>query len=186
MAERRRAECGYGGDEERRTMSKRRTWRQEMNEAIRRSEQLDILETFSPPRVTETMRKIGELNNGKAIDLTMVDPDDGLPWDLSTRKKRDKLWKIIREEKPRLVIGSPPCTPFSSLQNLTKHRLSREKQEKKEKKTEYGNRTHENDVPNLPVSGGKRKIVPPRASLVGIIMVAEGNNEHRQHAGGEL
>ena len=39
-----------------------------------------ITELYSPPRVT-TMAERFKLILGLALDLTTIDPDDGLPWD---------------------------------------------------------------------------------------------------------
>ena len=46
-----------------------------------------------------------------------MDPDDGLPWDLSSPVKVARLEKLIRAYEPFLVIVSPPCTPSSTLAN---------------------------------------------------------------------
>ena len=61
-----------------------------MNRAIRSSERLDILEAFSPPRVTANMKNSEGLNEGTAVDLTMLDPEDDLFWDLSSKKKEEE------------------------------------------------------------------------------------------------
>ena len=69
------------------------------------------------------MRKYGgrRLKPGWALDPTVVDPFDGEPWDLSQPKNIARLKKFIREGQPYVVIGSPPCTEFSSLKNFMKH-----------------------------------------------------------------
>ena len=38
--------------------------------------------------------------------------------DLSTKKDQDKLMALLDREDPELVVGSPPCTVFSMLQQL--------------------------------------------------------------------
>lgn len=53
-----------------------------------------------------------------AFDLTIND-DDGEAWDLSRARKRRRLWSLMKQRKPLVIIGSPPCTCFSSLQNLS-------------------------------------------------------------------
>ena len=73
-----------------------------------------VSEIFSPPRVTKVANKIG-LKPGFALDLTENDPVDGLPWDFSKQEKRERALNTLREEKPYLLVGSPPCTVFSSL-----------------------------------------------------------------------
>ena len=57
---------------------------------------------------------------GFALDLTVVDPDDGLPWDFSKSGKREKARQMRRRQKPYMLIGSPMCTAFSTLQALNR------------------------------------------------------------------
>ena len=59
---------------------------------------------------------------GWSLDLTLNDPETGRPWDFSLHQVREKVRKMIRDTKPFLVICSPPCTMFSSLQNLSKNK----------------------------------------------------------------
>ena len=40
-------------------------------------------------------------------------------WDFRLETSRTKAWNYIKKFKPRLIIGSPMCTMFSSLQNFT-------------------------------------------------------------------
>jgi len=61
---------------------------------------------------------------GYALVLTTVDPADGLPWDFSLRKKRIRARKLIREQRPYLVIGSPQCKGFCTWQRLNEARHS--------------------------------------------------------------
>ena len=77
-----------------------------------------VSEVYSPPRVRALA---GELKQymcaqGLALDLTTVDPDDGQPWDLSRKDKRDQAKKKLHEQGPALLIGTPMCTPFTVLQ----------------------------------------------------------------------
>ena len=50
---------------------------------------------------------------GTSFDLT-----NG--WDFSKDSHRTGAWKLIKEQDPYCIIGSPPCTMFSMLQELTK------------------------------------------------------------------
>ncbi len=43
---------------------------------------------------------------------------DGATWDFQKPQGRKRALDRIRAEEPFLVVGSPPCTMFSSLQNL--------------------------------------------------------------------
>ena len=49
---------------------------------------------------------------GEAMDLTTG-------WDFNLESHRERATKYVEEEKPFVVIGSPPCTPFSQLQTLS-------------------------------------------------------------------
>ena len=46
---------------------------------------------------------------------------DGSGWNFSDRKHQREALKMINELKPYLIIGSPPCTAWSNLQNMMKH-----------------------------------------------------------------
>ena len=79
----------------------------------------DLCELFSPPRVSAAASARG-LRGGWALDVDFIDPVTGSAWDLSEPRTQEKVWKMIRRDKP-LVIGlSPECTLFSALQNLRK------------------------------------------------------------------
>ena len=73
---------------------------------------VDITEMFSPERVNKVARKFG-LVPGSSFDLT-----DG--WDFTKSDHRMKAWAKVRSESPYLIIGSPPCTMFSILQEMNK------------------------------------------------------------------
>ena len=78
----------------------------------------DVSETYSRPRVTVYATLLG-LSPGFASDLAVVDPEDGMPWDSDVPAKRTKALHRVHE-KPKLLTGSPMCTAFSLLQNLSK------------------------------------------------------------------
>ena len=73
----------------------------------------DMSEMFSPERVTAGCRGYG-LEPGQAMDLK-----NGYDVDLAA--DRQKAWESILRDKPMLVIGSPPCTCVSRLQEFNKH-----------------------------------------------------------------
>ena len=56
-------------------------------------------------------RKMG-LHAGSAMDLRTG-------FDFTCRNDRERVKKRIKEEKPRLLVGSPECTMFSTLQQLS-------------------------------------------------------------------
>ena len=75
----------------------------------------DVTEVFSPERVTLACRRF-MLRPGSAMDLRT-----GFDFDKLSDRQRARA--IIREECPWLLVGSPPCTPFSLLQrmNVSRH-----------------------------------------------------------------
>ena len=80
----------------------------------------DIAEVFSPPRVT-AMAGTMELKAGVALDLRTADAE-GRRWDFDDPEVCRRALDLVRATKPRLLIGSPDCTAFSNLQNLSKGR----------------------------------------------------------------
>ena len=76
-----------------------------------------ICEAYSPPRMTARAAMHG-LKPGWAYDLTRIDEDDGMPWDLSRPDKQRKVKKRLAEDEPVMLIVSPMCGPFSTLQSV--------------------------------------------------------------------
>ena len=83
-----------------------------------------ILEIYSLPRITKevTQRKWKHIAPGFALDLTVNNPSDGMPWDFSRSSKRRKALALLREQKPYLLIGSPACKAFSTWVPLNRAR----------------------------------------------------------------
>ena len=71
---------------------------------------VDITEVYSPERVGKVWRKYG-LMTGQAMDLLTG-------YDFTKEADRRRAWKEVKENKPFLLIGSPPCTLFSILQEM--------------------------------------------------------------------
>ena len=94
----------------------------------------DVSEVYSNPRIVQeaAIRSYGglQLKPGWSLDLTLNDPMTGEPWDLSKAEVRQRVRKLVIETKPFMLIGSPPCTLFSTLQNLSKGKRDNEKFEK--------------------------------------------------------
>ena len=84
----------------------------------------DITEVYSPPRIGPEVEKIG-LMKGDSFDLT-VKRTDGHPWDFEKRLHRMEAMRKIIKDEPYFVIGSPPCTIWSILQNGNRGRYSEE------------------------------------------------------------
>ena len=91
----------------------------------------DISELLSQPRVTQEAAPRSydgvRLVPGWSLDLTREDPLTGKPWDLAQHAVRERVRKMVRDTAPFLIIGSPPCTMFSSLQKLSKKRRDKAK-----------------------------------------------------------
>ena len=90
--------------------------------AMYRTKGADIVELYSQPRIAQeaAIRKYSgtQLKAGWSLDLTMRDPETGLPWNLSKKEVQEKVRKMVVNDKPFMLVGSPPCTAFSQLQGL--------------------------------------------------------------------
>ena len=87
-----------------------------------------VSEIYSPPRVTRMASSLPSLKvlPGYAFDITTNDPDDGEPWDFDAPAKREKARRLIREQKPLFLVGSPMCTAWCTWQRLNRLRRSPE------------------------------------------------------------
>jgi hypothetical protein len=81
-----------------------------------------VSEIYSPPRVTGLASGLG-LIPGMALDLSAIDPDDGLPWDFNNPEKRRKALHKVFTQRSLLLIGSPMCSAFSQIQSLNWGRM---------------------------------------------------------------
>ena len=90
----------------------------------------DVAEIFSQPRVAAeaTAKTYGKrrITPGRSLDLTMNDPLDGRPWNLSKADKKERLFELMDTTRPYVIIGSPPCTAFPALQYLNESRRNPE------------------------------------------------------------
>ena len=84
----------------------------------------DVSEVYSQPRVTQAAAEYDKdgvnLQPGWSLDLTRADPSTGEAWDLSRQDVQSRVIKLVKTTRPLFLIGSPPCTAFSPLQNLSK------------------------------------------------------------------
>ena len=72
---------------------------------------VDLAEFYSPPRTTAQGEKMG-LKVGEAMDLTTG-------WDFRRPDHRERAREYRRKHRPKLLVGSPMCTMFCLLQNLS-------------------------------------------------------------------
>ena len=106
-----------------------------MNEILAQEVKVMLHEVYSPPRVNQMAERLG-LIPGLSLDLTVNDTD-GQPWDFNVKEKRDKAEALIKNKQALLLIGSPMCTAFSSLQKMNFARMTKEQVDKV---IEYGTR----------------------------------------------
>jgi hypothetical protein len=78
-----------------------------------------VAEFYSPPRVSALAKELPSygIAPGLALDLTVPD-ENGEPWDFSRPSMRIKAEKLLDEQKPTLLIGTPMCTAFSAWQYI--------------------------------------------------------------------
>ena len=70
--------------------------------------------------MTDRARARG-MNGGWSLGLsTQADEMTGRTWDLLKPSDQECSMKLLEDDQPELLIVSPPCTKFSSLQNLNK------------------------------------------------------------------
>ena len=76
----------------------------------------DVAEAYSPARMTKVAERLG-YKPGFALDLTNLD-ENGIVWDLSLKERQEKALELLETMAPWLLIVSPPCTMFSTLQGF--------------------------------------------------------------------
>ena len=88
-----------------------------------KSTRVDVAEVFGPHRVAKVALKYG-LKAGEAMDLLTG-------WDFNLERHRKAAIEYISRVKPKLVIDSPECTMFSTLQKLEGGQWNNEKQQRR-------------------------------------------------------
>ena len=86
---------------------------------------MDSPEICPPPRVASLAHRYN-LRAGFALDLTVIDEDDGEPWNFDDDAIQAKALRRIDEQDPRLLLVSPECGPICSLQGWNHPRTSEE------------------------------------------------------------
>ena len=85
----------------------------------------DVAEAYSQPRMTSVAEKLG-YKKGFAMDL-LTNDDEGRPWDLSKEDVQKRAMDKLEKEMPWLLVVSPPCTWFSTLQRWNFPKMTEEK-----------------------------------------------------------
>ena len=87
-------------------------------------EVVHLMELFSEPRVAQWCSEHC-LKAGISVDLKTG-------WDLHRRDHQELVLEYVRKNKPMMIVGSPPCTMFSALQNLTPWSAEREQRRRRD------------------------------------------------------
>ena len=77
---------------------------------------MDVAEFYSPQRVTSIAKQMG-LRAGWSLDLTTQDID-GRAWDFNVLEMRNRAVRRVLTDKPLLLIGSPMCNVYSTMNNI--------------------------------------------------------------------
>ncbi len=93
-----------------------RSYKRERRQTTRRI----LSEIYSPPRVTKLIQQSRHRHvlPGYAFDITVNDPYDNKPWDFNIPEKRARARRLLQEQGPYVLIGSPMCTQFCTWQAL--------------------------------------------------------------------
>ena len=86
---------------------------------------LKVGEAYCPARLTAVAADYG-LEPAFVMDLTVVDQEDGRPWDFDDEEIQQKALKRIERDDPGIVLVSPECSPFCTLQEWNHPRMTEE------------------------------------------------------------
>lgn len=92
---------------------------EQAQEQIQETMAVAVSEVFSPPRFVQEART-QKLEVGGSYDL-----ETG--YDLGTKEGLTRMWRELEEDDPDLTCCSPPCKPFSILQELNFPKMDRDK-----------------------------------------------------------
>ena len=82
--------------------------------AIQAQSNVDFVELYNPGNFTA--------NKGELIAGTVIDCKINPQFDLTSSQVRQEVATLIEREAPLFLIGAPPCTVFSSMQNINQRR----------------------------------------------------------------
>ena len=82
--------------------------------AIQTQTNVDFVELYNPGNFTA--------NKGELIAGTVIDCKVNPQFDLTSSQVRQEVATLIEKEDPLFLIGAPPCTVFSSMQNINQRR----------------------------------------------------------------
>ena len=73
---------------------------------LREEQGTECAEIYSLPRVTQVVSEMG-LRAAWSLDLTTMDPVDGMPLEFSFEAKRKRAAELLERDKPLLPCGLP-------------------------------------------------------------------------------
>ena len=85
---------------------------------------VDVAEFYSPPRIIQMANQMG-LRVGWSMGITTNDVD-GKAWDFNIPEMRNRAARRILIDKPMLLIGSPMCIVYITMNNINHERMPRE------------------------------------------------------------
>ena len=73
-----------------------RSFRREQKQVVRKI----VSDIYSPPRVTEMLRGMTDhgMAPGLAMEIRVIDPLEGKPWDFSVKRERQRALRLIRKK----------------------------------------------------------------------------------------
>ena len=66
-----------------------------------------------------------------ALDLTTIDPKDGMPWDSTFESKWKRAIAFLERDGPLLLLVCPMCGGFSAMSNINYGKMGRNNLKKK-------------------------------------------------------
>lgn len=76
-------------------------------------------ELYGPGRLAPEVKK-RNMDVGTCYDLQTG-------WDLEQERHREEMWRTLKQERPDILVVSPPCTAFSPLQAINWGRMDQQK-----------------------------------------------------------
>ena len=81
-----------------------------------------VAELYSPPRVTAQLAKLPQLHLAPGQTFDLRQDRNGRSWNFLLEADRAEAKRLIQEEKPFIVIGSPTCTSCCTLNRHLNYR----------------------------------------------------------------
>ena len=101
--------------EEEQEPPRKKSRKQELQALQGEDRNFEVCEIFTPPRVTKRLkdRPGSDLRAGWSVDKHYVDPVTGRSYDLTNRRDQREVKRMLRRDKPLMLIASPSCALVS-------------------------------------------------------------------------